>query len=152
MIDELRAELEIYRERVEKYPTEQKAKFKLGTALFRARKFDEAIPVLQAAQHDPRFRDQARLLIGRAFLENDDAPDAVEVLREALDEHGTQDDEVGKNLLYWLARALEAAGKADEARAAYGKLVRMDYNFADGDARKRLEALKAAASGEAAGS
>ena len=152
MIDELRAELEIYRERVEKYPTEQKAKFKLGTALFRARKFDEAIPVLQAAQHDPRFRDQARLLIGRAFLENDDAPDAVEVLREALDEHGTPDDEVGKNLLYWLARALEAAGKADEARAAYGKLVRMDYNFADGDARKRLEALKAAASGEAAGS
>jgi hypothetical protein len=30
----------------------------------------------------------------------------------------------------------------DEARAAYSKLLRQDYNYADGEARRRLDALK----------
>ncbi len=41
-----------------------------------------------------------------------------------------------------LGRSCEAAERVDEARDAYGKLLRQDYNYKDGDARKRLEGLK----------
>lgn len=133
--------VEIFRERVEKYPTDLRLKFKLGSALFAAREFDEAIPVLQEAQAEPRSRFRALLLIGRAFLEKQNSVQAMEVLREAIDRYELTDD-LSKELLYWYGRAAESRGDADEARSAYGKLLRQDYNYMDGDARKRLEALK----------
>ncbi len=132
--------LEVYRERVQKYPTDLRLKFRLGAILFQTAEYDEAIPVLQAAQADPRSRARCTLLLGRAFFEKGDGGQAIAVLREAI-EHYELTDEHSKELLYWLGRAHEAAGQADQAREAYGKLLRQDYNFMDGDARKRLEKL-----------
>jgi tetratricopeptide (TPR) repeat protein len=132
--------LEVYRERVQKYPTDLRLKSRLGSYLFETAHYDEAIPVLQAAQADPRSRARCELLLGRAFFEKGDAGQATAVLREAL-EHYELTDEHSKELLYWLGRAHEGAGQADQAREAYGKLLRQDYNFMDGDARKRLEKL-----------
>ena len=60
------------------------------------------------------------------------------MLREALDKYELV-DEASKELLYWLGRSYEAVGNPEEAKAAYGKLLRQDYNYRDGDARKRLE-------------
>jgi tetratricopeptide (TPR) repeat protein len=137
---QLQAELEIYRERVANYPTDLRLKYRLGTVLFKARQFDEAIPVLQAAQGDPRSRHPAQLLIGRSFFEKHNYAQAADVLKELLESEDLG-EELGKEALYWLGRSLEAAGRIEEARAAYGKLLRQDYNYADGDARKRLEAL-----------
>ncbi|MBN2445780.1 MAG: tetratricopeptide repeat protein [Phycisphaerae bacterium] len=140
--EQVQAEVAVYRERVAKYPTDLRVKYRLGKALFSARQYDEAIPVLQEAQADPRTRLQCHLLMGRAFFENGSFTQAREVLKEALDEHDTRDDDTGKELMYWLARAYESNGEVDEAKDAFGKLLRVDYNFAKGDARKRLEALK----------
>ncbi len=132
--------LETYRERVTKYPTDLRMKAKLGALLFEAGEYDEAIPALQTAQADPRSRARCELLLGRAFFEKNDAIQAAAVLREAL-AHSEGTDEHSKELLYWLARACEAAGNIDEAKDAYGRLLRQDYNFMAGDARKRLEKL-----------
>jgi tetratricopeptide (TPR) repeat protein len=133
--------VDIFRERVAKYPTDLRLKYKLGTALFAASEFDEAIPVLQVAQQDPRTRVKCQLLLGRSFFEKGSPKQAAEVLREALDKYD-QSDETAKHLLYWLARSFEAAENLEEARDAYGRLLRQDYNFMDGDARKRLERLQ----------
>jgi hypothetical protein len=132
--------VETYRERIAQYPTDLRLKFKLGSALFAAGQFDEAIPVLQEARADPRSRSRAALMIGRSFLEKDNSPQAVEVLREAIDQYELNDD-FSKELQYWLGRACEDAGRIDDAKAAYGRLLREDYNFMGGDARKRLESL-----------
>jgi len=132
--------LEVFRERVAKYPTDLRLRFKLGAILFEAGEYDEAIPALQMAQVDPRSRARCELLMGRAFFEKGDALQATAVLREAID-HYELTDEHSKELLYWLGRAGEAAGRSDQAREAFGKLLRQDYNFMDGDARKRLEKL-----------
>jgi tetratricopeptide (TPR) repeat protein len=134
-------ELEIFRERVVRYPTDLRMKFDLGRALFKMGEYDEAIPALQTAQDDPRSRVRCQLLIGRSFFEKGNLAQAVEVLRDAID-HYELTDERSKELLYWLGRSHEAAGSTDEARAAYGKLLRQDYNYMDGDARKRMEGLK----------
>ncbi|MCK4341659.1 MAG: hypothetical protein KAY37_08050 [Phycisphaerae bacterium] len=133
--------LEVFRERVEKYPTDLRLKYKLGTALFDAGEYDEAIPVLQVAQQDPRSRVRCQLQLGRAFFEKGSPGQAAEVLRESLEKYELT-DELSKELLYWLGRSYEAAEKIAEAKDAYGKLLRQDYNYKDGDARQRLDALK----------
>jgi hypothetical protein len=132
--------LEIYRERVEKYPTDLRHKYKLGQALFESAVYDEAIPVLQSAQQDPRYRTRCQLLLGRAFYDKQAPAQAVEVLREALAKYEFTDD-MSKELVFWLARSLKAAGKSDEAKEAYGRLLRQDYNYRAGEARKELEEL-----------
>lgn len=141
-MEERQAQLTVFRERAKKYSTDLKVKYKLGAALFQNGEYDEAIPVLQAAQNDPRSRGPAQLMIGRAFFEKKNYAESAAVLREALDAHEIASDDVGKRLHYWLGRAHEAGGETDEAKAVYGKLLRMDYDFANGDARERLAALK----------
>ncbi len=133
--------LDTFRERVSQYPTDLRLKYKLGTALFESGLYDEAIPMLQAATNDPRSRNRCQMLIGRAFMEKNNPTQAAEVLKDAIDSYELT-NEFSKELLYWLARAYEADGKTEDAKVAYGKLLRQDYNFMDGDARKRLEGLK----------
>ena len=140
-LEQRQVALDVYRERVAMYPTDLRLKFKLGSVLFDAGEYDEAIPVLQAAQGDPRHRTRAQFYMGRSFLEKGSPQQAVEVLRDALARYDLTDD-FSKDLLYWLGRAYEAAGSAEEAKNTYGRLLRQDYNYLDGDARKRLEALK----------
>lgn len=139
--EQAQAEMEIYQERVAKYPTDLRLKFKLGVTFFNAGRYDDAIPVLQVAQNEPRSRTRSQMLIGRAFLEKGSPAQAVEVLKDLLDGAELTDD-VLKEATYWLGRALEADGRGEDAKAAYGKLLRQDYNYAGGDARRRMEALK----------
>jgi hypothetical protein len=44
--------------------------------------------------------------------------------------------------MYHLGLALEADGRDTEARAVLSKLLRVDYNYAGGDARQRVERIK----------
>lgn len=131
--------LEVFRDRVKNYPTDSRLKYDFGKALFDAGEFEEAIPVLQGAALDPRSRIRAQFLMGRAFFERENFPEAFEVLKEVI-QTGDLPEELLKEAMYWVARAAEAAGSRDEAKAQYGKLLRMDYNYAD--ARKRLDGLK----------
>lgn len=141
-MEERQTDLEISRERVQKYPTDLKLKFHLGRALFNVQQYDEAIPLLQEASGDPARRAQSQLLIGRAFFETESYTQAVEVLSEALDSYEMAGDDLSKNMLYWVGRAYEADGNIDQAIATYGKLMRLDYNYANGDTRQRHNALK----------
>lgn len=140
-MDELETTVNVFRERVTKYPTDLRMKAKLGEALFKTRQFDEAIPVLQEAQSDPRSRVKCQLMIGQAFRATGNAQQAAEVLQDAL-EHYDREDSISRAILYNLGQSCEESGQMDEAKAAYGRLLRVDYNYADGDARKRLNELQ----------
>jgi predicted Zn-dependent protease len=138
--DELESAVVVFRERTRNYPTDLRIKAKLGESLFRTQRYDEAIPILQEAQSDPRSRVKCQLMIGQAFQATGNPQQAVEVLQDAL-AHYDREDAVSRALLYNLGQSCEASGQIDEAKAAYGRLLRVDYNYADGDARKRLSAL-----------
>lgn len=142
-MNELQTEVDVHRERVKEYPTDAKHKYRLGLALFASRQFDEAIPVLQAAQADPRSRTQCQLLIGRAFFEKEDYAQAADVLREAVTTFEGEEN-VKRELMYRLGLSYAGSGDTAEAISTLSKLVRADYNYADGDARKKLDELKAA--------
>jgi Flp pilus assembly protein TadD len=135
-------EIQAQRERCEQYPTDMRQRYKLGAALFAAKRWDDAIPIFQEAQNDPKHRVQSKYLMGRSFFEREIYEQAAQVLVEASDEYEVEGDDLSKEMLYWTGRALEAAGDATGAVSAYGKLLRKDYNYMDGDVRNRLDELK----------
>ena len=139
-IEQLKFELKVFKERVEKYPTDNRIKFELGKRMFQARSYDQAIPMLQEARNDPKNRTSCMLLIGRCFLEKGLHSQAITSLNQAISEHELIGDDLGKSLYYWLGRAFEAAGKTEDAAKAFGQVIQWDYNYKD--VRRRLEALE----------
>lgn len=134
-------ELACGRERVTNYPTDHRIRFKYGQTLFVSGKFDDAIPEFQAARADPRNRSACNLFIGRCFHEKGHHGPAVDVLKDLIrDYEGSGDDDVTKEVYYWLARSYQADGKIEEAMAAYNQIIQWDYNFRD--VRKRIDDMR----------
>lgn len=138
-IASLRFDLATYKDRVERFPTELRYKFEYGVRLFNAGRYDDAIPVLQAARSDPKNRTICALYLGRCFYKKNYPSQAITTFQEELAVYHSADDETGKGLLYWLARSQETAGNTSAAREGYGKIVQMDYNYRD--VRARLDKL-----------
>lgn len=135
------AHIAMLEDRQRHYPTDMRIKAQLGAQLFLARRYDEAIPLLQQGQADGRARAECRLYLGRCFFEKGFHEQAIETLRTTLDELELPNSKTGCEIQYWLGRALEADGAPGEAKKVYGRLIQIDYNFRD--ARQRLEALVA---------
>ena len=136
-------EIKVFKERVKEYPTDLRHKFELAKRLFRGRKFDDAIPLLQAAQQDPKNRFACWNFIGRCFFEKGYFSESANVIRQAIEAYeGTPTDETSKELHYWLARSCEGDSDTEEARKIYGQLIQWDYNYRD--VRDRMERLKTA--------
>lgn len=135
----LEFELAAFKERLENYPTDNRVKFEYGTRLFRATRYDDAIPVLQAARSDPKNRTACALYLGRCFFRKGYHAQAVTILEAGIAEHPFDDDSLAKNMQYWLGRAQEANGDTKDARNTFGKIVQIDYNYRD--VRGRLDSL-----------
>jgi tetratricopeptide (TPR) repeat protein len=142
---QIEAEIKIYEDRQRQYPSDMRIRFMLATRLFAAKRYDDAIPLFQQAQADARCRNDSRLYIGRCFYEKKFHDQAVGSLRKAAEELESKDNPQAMEMSYWLARSLEASGKAPEAKEIYGQLIQLDYNYLD--ARQRLEKLAEANGG-----
>lgn len=132
-------ELGVFKERVEQYPTDTKIKFEYGRRLYKAKQYDESIPVFQAAGSDPRFASRAKYHIGACFFQKEWYSQAVDVLKQAIESHETPGDALSKEMYYILARSYESAGQNDDARKAYNKLIQWDFNYRD--VRQRIDKL-----------
>ena len=138
-VDELRFGLNVFKDRVQRYPTDNRIKFEYASRLFQSRNIDEAIPLLQACRVDPKNRAACGMYLGRCFYKKGFHDQAVGTLSETIAEREIHDDDLGKTLLYWLGRAQEENKGAAEARKTYGKLLQIDYNYRD--VKERLEGL-----------
>lgn len=138
----LKLELSVFKERCEQYPTDLRLRYQYGQRLFQARRYDEAIPILQEARADPKTRGQCSLLIGQCFFKKGYFSAAIDTLREAIRLHEVQDNELGKDLHFRLARALEEDGSTEEALKIYGQIIQWDYNYRNGEVRKRIDDLR----------
>jgi len=139
-LEQLKFELKIYRERIKHYPTDNKIKFDYGWALMRARKYDDAIPVLQEARNDPKNRYHCMSRIGRCFYEKGYHSQAIAQYNQAIQEYDLVGDDLSKELHYWLGRSSEACDQWEDAQRAYGQIIQWDYNYRD--VRKRLDAVE----------
>jgi tetratricopeptide (TPR) repeat protein len=132
--------LEHYKLCVQNYPTDPRVKFEYGLRLIQNGRYDEAIPLFQDAQRDPRRKIPAMSKIGLCFFEKGWYSDAVDVFKRAIEEYEIKDDGIAKELSYNLGRAYEQQGDAAKALDVFRKIAQLDFAYRD--VSKRVDALR----------
>jgi tetratricopeptide (TPR) repeat protein len=137
-------ELDVFRKKAERYPTELSHRYEVGVRLLRLGQVDEAIKELQAARTDPRHRWQALMQLGLCFKARNNWKLAQRNFEEALQALPASDTEDRKALLYELAKGCAGAGDMTHAIELGHELANLDFNFRD--ISRLLDEWEAAAS------
>jgi tetratricopeptide (TPR) repeat protein len=138
--ERLETELKEYTLASENYPTELKYKFESAVRLFQMGRFGDAIPIFQDARRDPKYKVDASVALGRAFLEAGFADEAVDTLKVVLDEYQLKGDPKSIEMTYWYARALEAKKDVPAALKQYSQVAQWNFNYRD--VQQRIKRLK----------
>lgn len=124
-------ELEHYRLCVANYPTDLRAEYEYGVRLLRNKQYNEAIPLLQEAQKDPRHKIDAMNQIGLCFFHKGWFADAIDVFGRVIDSYEIKDDDTSKELRYNLGRSYEEQGNTEKALEIYRKIAQLDFAYKD---------------------
>ena len=124
-------ELEHYRLCVENYPTDLHQKYEYAMRLLQNERYDEAIPLFQEAQRDPRRKISAMDKVGYCFFLKGWFADAIDVFTQAINSYEIKDDNTAKELRYNLGRAYEENGDTDKALEVFRKLAQVDFTYKD---------------------
>ncbi len=135
-----KAELDHYKLCVENYPTDLRAKYEYGCRLLLNKHYDQAIPLLQEAQRDPRHKISAMNKVGLCFFMKGWYADAADVFTAALESYEIKDDDTAKELRYNLARSYEEQGNDQQALDIYRKIAQLDFGYKD--VSKRVDKLR----------
>ncbi len=136
-------ELEHYRLCMENYPTDLAFKYEYAVRLMANKRYNDAIPLFQEAQKDPKRRISAMGKVGYCFFMKGWYTDAIEILAKAIDVYEIKDDAIAKELQYNLARAFEDNGQGDKALETYRRIAQVDFGYRDvGDRVDRLRSDK----------
>ena len=134
------AELEHYKLSVQNYPTNLAVKYEYALRLVRNEQYNEAIPLFQESQKDPRRKIASMNQIGYCFFMKGWLADAIDVFTNAIESHELKDDAAGKELRYNLARAYEEQGDKEKALEIYRKIAQFDFGYKD--VSKRVDKLR----------
>lgn len=132
--------------RAEAYPTDLSIKYELGRRFLEAGEVNEAIPLLQIAQDEPKNRANVMNMLGQAFMKLEYIGDAVEMFKQGLETRDLNAD-LEMDLRYGMLTAMQAKAEADrdlavaeEADAVASAIMRKNFGYRD--VRQRREALK----------
>jgi tetratricopeptide (TPR) repeat protein len=139
--DRISHELEEFKLLMENYPTESRYKYEVAIRLFALHNYDEAIPALQQARQDPKYRVKCSVMLARAFFEAQFLDEASDTLDDVIATHATKGDEDSKEMFYWRGRTLEAKENFDPAVKSYSQVAQWDFNYRD--VQKRIKELRA---------
>lgn len=134
-------ELEHYRLCIANYPTDLRAKYEYALRLVRFERYDEAIPLFQESQKDPRRKIASMNQVGYCFFKKGWIADAIDVYNSAIGSYEIKDDSVGKELRYNLALAYEQQGDIQKALDLYRKIAQADFAYKD--VSQRVDRLRA---------
>jgi len=133
-------ELDEFQAAAQAYPTEMRFKYEAGKRLFNLAMYKEAIPVLQVARNDPKYRVDAGILLACSFLEAGYTDEADDTLANLIRDYPIQGDTKCKDMYYWRARALEQKNQKAESLQHYSKVTQWDFNYRD--VQVRMKKLK----------
>ncbi len=136
-------EIEHYRLCVENYPTDPAHKYEYALRLMRNQRYNDAIPLFQDAQKDPRRKISSMDKVGYCFFMKGWYADAIDVFTQAIEACEIKDDAVAKELRYNLARAYEEQGEKERALEIYRKIAQLDFCYKD--VGERVDKLRAVA-------
>ena len=126
-IDQLIAESE---DRVDRNPTDNELRFELGSRLYKAERYRDAIQHLQMAKRSPNLRIKVMNMLGQCYERMNMTDLAASQFQEAIDEMQVMDD-TKKDLLYNLGLLNEKMGKEEEYMEALKQIYAVDYGYRD---------------------
>ncbi|HJT79059.1 MAG TPA: tetratricopeptide repeat protein [Gemmataceae bacterium] len=124
-------ELDLFRRKADRFPTEMNHRLELGVRLLRAGQVDEAIRELQAARTDPRQHWRALLYLGYCFKSRNNWRLAKRNYEEALQALPPAEDAVRKEVLFQLAQGSAEAGDFAAAVDLGMELANLDFAYRD---------------------
>jgi tetratricopeptide (TPR) repeat protein len=122
-------EMDLFRQKADRYPTEMSHRLELGLRLVRAGQTDEAIKELQAARNDPRNRWRALLYLGYCFKNRNNWRLAQRNFEEALQHLPPGEEASKKELLYQLAQGCADSGDLSRAIELALELANLDFGY-----------------------
>jgi len=137
----VKREIQVLTDRVERYPKDLQKKFDLAQRLMKFKKWDQAIPLLQAASANNKLEPEARVALGECFLSDNKKPLATRQFETAVklvNQH--EQPELFLKCHYVLGRLAEEKGDVEAAISHYTDVLSLDYNYRD--ARTRMEKLQ----------
>jgi tetratricopeptide (TPR) repeat protein len=124
-------ELELYRQKADRYPTEMSHRYEVGIRLLRVGQVDEAIRELQASRADPRYRWQSLLALGHCFKNRNNWRLAERNFEEALKTLPPGEMNNRKEILYELAVGCAEANDLNKAIDMATELANIDFSYRD---------------------
>jgi tetratricopeptide (TPR) repeat protein len=124
-------ELDLYRLKAERFPTELTHRLELGLRLLRAGQIDAAIVELQAARSDPRQRWKALLYLGYCFKSRNNWRLAQRNFEESMQNLPVGEEATRKELLYQLAHGSADSGDLAKAVDLAYELANLDFAYRD---------------------
>jgi len=118
------------RERVDRNPTDNELRYELGSRLFRATQYREAIQHLQQAKRSPNLRIKVMSLLGQCYERMNMTDLATGQFEEAISELQAMDD-TKKELLYNLGLLYEKLGNMPKYLEALKQIYAVDYVYRD---------------------
>lgn len=122
-------ELDYYRRRVDRFPTDAAARFEMALRLLRGNLIDEAIKGLQAIRSDPRHHGRVLFYLGFCFKTRKNWRLAQRNFEEALPALREDDEGLYKEALYLLAVGCAEAGDRDRAVELACELANVDFGY-----------------------
>jgi tetratricopeptide (TPR) repeat protein len=122
-------ELELFRQKADRFPAELDQRYELGVRLLRAGQLDEAIRELQVVRADARLRWQALLYLGYCFKARNNWRLAQRNLEEALEHLPAGEVVQRKEALFELATGCAEAGDLARALDYAHELANLDFTY-----------------------
>jgi tetratricopeptide (TPR) repeat protein len=126
-----RLELDVFRKRVDRYPTNTHWKYELGIRLKMAGNFNEAIKMLQDARQDPKHRGTVMLELGECFQQIKQYNLAMQHYKKAIEEIPERDEDLRKKALYRAGVLSMGLKEVEAAEKYFSQLAERDYGYRD---------------------
>jgi tetratricopeptide (TPR) repeat protein len=130
-----RIELDLFRKRVERYPTNTHFKYELAARLKLAGNYSEAIKSFQEAKNDPKHKGVVKLDLGECFQQIKQYPLAMQHYQQAIEEIPEKDVEHRKKALYRAGCLSQGLNEIEAAEKHFTQLAAMDFAYKDVSAR-----------------
>jgi tetratricopeptide (TPR) repeat protein len=124
-------ELDLYRRKADRFPTEMVHRFELGVRLLRAGQVDEAIRELQAARADPRHHWRSLLYLAHCFKTRNNWRLAKRNFEECLQNLPSGEVATRKEVMFQLAQGSAEAGELSAAIELAHELANLDFAYKD---------------------
>jgi tetratricopeptide (TPR) repeat protein len=125
----LKKEVEVYQNRVKRYPSDLRLRYELGQRYFRSRRYDDAIKELQIAKNDPRRRGLCLLALAKCFQQIKQLSLAMNHYEGAIQEIPDRDAENRKEALRLAGTLALHLRNLDAATQHLSALAAMDYTY-----------------------